>query len=113
MVRANAVDDRQRDQCHAIDAEPMTDLATNVLYYGDNLDILRRHLPDAAVDLVSLDPPFNSNRDYNVIFRDESGNATDAQLLAFEDYRGLRSKPYSVVPNPSVAHRTSLSTLRS
>jgi site-specific DNA-methyltransferase (adenine-specific) len=63
----------------------MTDLATNVLYYGDNLDILRRYLPDAAVDLVYLDPPFNSNRDYNVIFRDESGNATDAQLLAFED----------------------------
>jgi len=61
------------------------DLATNVIYYGDNLDILRRYLPDAAVDLVYLDPPFNSNRDYNVIFRDESGNATDAQLLAFED----------------------------
>ena len=64
---------------------PVTDLATNMLYYGDNLDILRRYLPDAAVDLVYLDPPFNSNRDYNVIFRDESGNATDAQLLAFED----------------------------
>ena len=51
---------------------PMTDLATNVLYYGDNLDILRRYLPDAVVDLVYLDPPFNSNRDDNVIFRDES-----------------------------------------
>ena len=50
----------------------MTDLAANVLYYGDNLDILRRYLPDAVVDLVYLDPPFNSNRDYNVIFRDES-----------------------------------------
>ena len=62
--------------------EPMQ---TNVLYYGDNLDILRRYLPDAAVDLVYLDPPFNSNRDDNVIFRDESGNATDPQLLAFED----------------------------
>ena len=60
---------------------PMPDLATNVLYYGDNLDILRRYLPDASVDLIYLDPPFNSNRDYNVIFRDESGNATDAQLL--------------------------------
>jgi 16S rRNA G966 N2-methylase RsmD len=46
---------------------------TNVLYYGDNLDILRRYLPDVAVDLVYLDPPFNANRDYNVIFRDESG----------------------------------------
>ncbi len=57
----------------------MPDFATNVLSYGDNLDILRRYLPDAAVDLVELDPPFNSNRP------DESGNATDAQLLAFED----------------------------
>jgi hypothetical protein len=63
----------------------LTELQTNVLFYGDNLDILRRYLPDASVDLVYLDPPFNSNRDYNVIFRDESGNATDAQLLAFED----------------------------
>jgi site-specific DNA-methyltransferase (adenine-specific) len=63
----------------------MSDLATNVLYYGDNLDILRRHLPDAAVDLVELDPPFTSNRDYNVIFPDESGKTCDAQLLAFED----------------------------
>ena len=65
--------------------DPLTELATNLLYYGDNLDILRRYLPGAAIDLVYLDPPFNSNRDYNVIFRDESGNATDAQLLAFED----------------------------
>ena len=63
----------------------MTDLQTNVLYYGDNLDILRRYIPDASVDLIYLDPPFNSNRDYNVIFRDESGNRSDAQLLAFED----------------------------
>ena len=50
------------------------ELTTNVLYYGDNLDILRRYVPDASVDLIYLDPPFNSNRDYNVIFRDESGN---------------------------------------
>jgi len=47
-------------------AKPMTELATNVLYYGDNLDILRRYLPDASVDLIYLDPPFNSNRDSNV-----------------------------------------------
>ena len=51
----------------------MPDLATNVLCYGDNLDILRRLLPETCVALVYLDPPFNSNRDYNVIFRDESG----------------------------------------
>jgi len=47
----------------------MPDLATNVLYDGDNLDILRRYLPDAAVDLVYRDPPCNSNRDDNVIGR--------------------------------------------
>ena len=59
---------------------------TNVLYYGDNLDILRRgYVADGSVDLIYLDPPFNSNRAYNVIFKDESGNSTDAQLLAFED----------------------------
>src|SRR5437660_9254563 len=58
---------------------------TNVLYYGDNLDILRRYIPDESIDLVYLDPPFNSQRDYNIIFKDESGNTTDAQLVAFED----------------------------
>ncbi len=63
----------------------MSDDITNRLYYGDNLDILRRYIPDASVDLVYLDPPFNSNRDYNVIFKDESGNKSDAQLVAFED----------------------------
>lgn len=63
----------------------MTELATNVLYYGGNPDILRRYLPDASVDLTSLDPPFNSNQEYNVIFRGESANRSDAQLLAFED----------------------------
>lgn len=58
---------------------------TNVLYYGDNLDILRRYIPDESVDLVYLDPPFNSDRNYNVIFKNEAGRNTDAQLLAFED----------------------------
>jgi site-specific DNA-methyltransferase (adenine-specific) len=58
---------------------------TNVLYYGDNLDILRRYVPDASVDLVYLDPPFNSNRAYNIIFKDESGRSTDAQIKAFDD----------------------------
>jgi len=57
-----------------------TDLAPNVLYYGDNLDILRRYLPAAAVDLVYLDPPLNSNRDSHVIFRDESGTRAGASV---------------------------------
>ncbi len=60
----------------------MTD---NRLYYGDNLDILRRYVADESVDLVYLDPPFNSNRSYNVLFKDESGAAADAQMTAFDD----------------------------
>jgi site-specific DNA-methyltransferase (adenine-specific) len=52
---------------------------TNVLYYGDNLDMLRRYLPETCVDLVDLDPPFNSNRDDHVIFRDKSGKTCDAR----------------------------------
>jgi len=58
---------------------------TNTLFYGDNLDILRAHVADESVDLVYLDPPFNSNRSYNVLFRDESGRDSDAQIIAFED----------------------------
>jgi len=46
----------------------MAETAGNVLFYGDNLDVLRRHVKDESVDLVYLDPPFNSNADYNVLF---------------------------------------------
>ena len=60
-------------------------METNVLYYGDNLDILRRYIPAESVDLVYLDPPFNSNRTYSAIFADESGRKSDAQIHAFED----------------------------
>ena len=45
-------------------------MKTNVLYYGDNLQILRDHIPDESVDLIYLDPPFNSNRNYNVLFKE-------------------------------------------
>jgi site-specific DNA-methyltransferase (adenine-specific) len=58
---------------------------TNALYYGDNLGILRDFILHASVDLVYLDPPFNSNRDYKVFFKDASGSGTDASILAFED----------------------------
>ena len=58
---------------------------TNTLYYGDNLDILRQHLPDESVDLVYLDPPFNSNANYNVLFKEQSGEASPAQIRAFTD----------------------------
>ena len=57
----------------------------NTLYYGDNLDILREYVPDESVDLVYLDPPFNSNRNYSVLFKDESGEESEAQIEAFED----------------------------
>jgi DNA modification methylase len=57
----------------------------NILYYGDNLDILRQHIPDESVDLVYLDPPFNSNRSYNVLFREATGKSADAQITAFDD----------------------------
>ncbi len=57
----------------------------NTLYYGDNLPILRDHIKSESIDLVYLDPPFNSNRSYNVLFKDESGHEADAQITAFED----------------------------
>ncbi|MCD9186721.1 MAG: restriction endonuclease [Pyrinomonadaceae bacterium] len=57
----------------------------NTLYYGDNLKILRDKIPAESVDLIYLDPPFNSNRNYNVLFKDESGQESEAQITAFED----------------------------
>jgi DNA modification methylase len=57
----------------------------NHLYYGDNLDVLREHIKDESVDLVYLDPPFNSNATYNVLFRGPSGDQSQAQIEAFED----------------------------
>jgi site-specific DNA-methyltransferase (adenine-specific) len=57
----------------------------NTLYYGDNLFILREHIPSNSVDLIYLDPPFNSNRNYNVLFKDEHGTDSQAQIKAFDD----------------------------
>lgn len=57
----------------------------NSLYYGDNLDVLRRHIADESVDLVYLDPPFNSNATYNVLFEAKDGTRAAAQIKAFED----------------------------
>jgi site-specific DNA-methyltransferase (adenine-specific) len=59
-------------------------LSRNTLYYGDNLDVLRV-MPGESIDLIYLDPPFNSNRNYNVLFKDESDVESDAHLTAFED----------------------------
>jgi 16S rRNA G966 N2-methylase RsmD len=60
-------------------------MTSNLLYYGDNLDVLRRHVKDETVDLVYLDPPFNSNATYNVLFAEQSGERAAAQIKAFED----------------------------
>jgi site-specific DNA-methyltransferase (adenine-specific) len=57
----------------------------NQLYYGDNLDVLRRHIGEASVDLLYLDPPFNSNASYNVLFAERSGAQVASQIKAFED----------------------------
>src|SRR5688500_2053586 len=57
----------------------------NLLYYGDNLDVLRRHVESETVDLVYLDPPFNSNASYNVLFAERDGTQAASQIKAFED----------------------------
>jgi site-specific DNA-methyltransferase (adenine-specific) len=56
----------------------------NQLYYGENLDVLRRHVADETVDLVYLDPPFNSNATYNVLVAEQNGSRAAAQIKAFE-----------------------------
>ncbi|MBI2852243.1 MAG: restriction endonuclease [Chloroflexi bacterium] len=63
----------------------MPELKTNTLYYGDNLEILRKYTPDGSVDLVYLDPPFNSKRDYNILFKENGGIESEAQVHAFTD----------------------------
>ena len=57
----------------------------NTLYYGDNLEVLREHVPDESVDLIYLDPPFKSNQSYNVLFAERDGSQSAAQIKAFED----------------------------
>src|ERR1700730_2579796 len=62
--------------------KPITE---NTLFYGDNLFILREHIANESIYLVYLDPPFNSNRHYNVLFKDEQGVDSESQITAFED----------------------------
>jgi len=63
----------------------MDPITQNTLFYGDNLNVIRQYIPDKSIDLIYLDPPFNSNRNYNVLFREESGEDSQAQITAFED----------------------------
>ncbi|HLZ80675.1 MAG TPA: hypothetical protein VKP04_03525, partial [Ktedonobacteraceae bacterium] len=55
-------------------------ITQNTLYYGDNLKVLREYIPDESVDLIYLDPPFNSSRNYNVLFKDEKGVDSESQI---------------------------------
>ena len=57
----------------------------DALFYGDNLDVLRNHIEDGSVDLIYLDPPFNSNANYNVLFKSPDGKQSQSQIEAFED----------------------------
>ncbi len=57
----------------------------NTLYYGDNLQVLREHVADESVDLIYLDPPFKSDQNYNVLFAEQNGTRSAAQIRAFED----------------------------
>lgn len=66
-------------------ARKVADPNKNHLYYGDNLDVLRESITSESVDLVYLDPPFNSNRAYSVLFKEKSGDDSQAQMEAFDD----------------------------
>ena len=63
----------------------MRPIKKNTLFYGDNLEILKEYIQDESVDLIYLDPPFNSNRTYSVLFKDERGMESEAQINAFDD----------------------------
>jgi DNA modification methylase len=80
-----------------------------VLYFGDNLHILREHIAAETVDLIYLDPPFNSKRDYNLLFKTPKGQQADASITAFEDtwhWGEQAEREYSEIlkqPNTDVA----------
>ncbi len=80
----------------------------NTLYYGDNLHVLREHVPAESVDLIYLDPPFNSKRDYNLLFKTPKGMESDAQITAFEDswhWAQQAEDEFKEIVNPSAELR--------
>ena len=86
---------------------PPKPITENTLFYGDNLPILREYVPTESVDLVYLDPPFNSNRSYNVLFRDESGHDSESQIVAFDDtwhWGDSAEQTYHDLVNDAPAH---------
>ena len=64
---------------------PRQNPVLNQLFYGDNLAVLRDHIPSQSVDLIYLDPPFNSRQDYNVLFAEKDGARSASQITAFKD----------------------------
>ncbi len=79
---------------------------TNHLYYGDNLRVLRDSIADESVDLIYLDPPFNSNASYNVLFKRPIGNESSAQIEAFDDslhFRPEADAAFQEVYDPATA----------
>lgn len=68
-----------------MDADAMHETGLNKLYYGDNMDVLREHIATASVDVIYLDPPFNSDRIHNVLFWEMSGADSSAQIQTFDD----------------------------
>ena len=62
------------------------------LYYGDNLDILRRYIDDESIDLIYLDPPFNSNADYNVLFAEKDGTRSASQIHGLQGHLGVERR---------------------
>jgi len=94
----------------------MGNITRNTLFYGDNLDILREYIDDESIDLIYLDPPFNSNRSYNVLFKDESGSDSEAQITAFDDswHWGETAEEtyYELVNNSSPEIATLIGALR-
>ena len=91
-------------------------ISQNTLFYGDNLPIMREYLSDESVDLIYLDPPFNSNRSYNVLFKDESGVEAESQIAAFDDtwhWNAAAEETYQgLVENGSAKVATMMSALR-
>jgi adenine specific DNA methylase Mod len=79
------------------------------LYFGDNLDVLRESIKAESIDLIYLDPPFNSKRDYNLLFKSPKGHDSDAQITAFDDswhWGAEAEKEFSEIlhnPNTEVA----------
>jgi len=79
---------------------------TNILYYGDNLDIMRRYIIDNSINLIYLDPPFNSKADYNILFKESTGEKSTAQIQAFSDFwhwdnEARKAYEYLVMKSPN------------